>query len=209
MRVKICALAALVGLLGIGTPTLLKAAQSDKGDKTVKDGSVVSLQYTLTGEDGKTIESNKGKEPLKYTQGRHQIVPGLERELAGMKVGAEKHVKVKPEDGYGPVNPNAFQEVPKEQVPAEGLKVGAVLAARGPQGQVIPVRIHQIKDKTVVVDLNHPMAGKTLVFDVKVLDIQSAPPAPPAPQSPATPAAPASPAKPAQPAVPNQPATPK
>jgi FKBP-type peptidyl-prolyl cis-trans isomerase SlyD len=194
MRVKICALIAMLGLLGFSSPVVIGAAQSDKGEKVVKDGSVVSLQYTLTGEDGKPIESNKGKEPLKYTQGQHQIVPGLEREIAGMKVGSEKHVKVKPEDGYGPVNPNAFQEVPKEQVPAEGLKVGTVLAARGPQGQVIPVRIHQIKDKTVVVDLNHPMAGKTLVFDVKVLNIESA--APPAAKAPATPAAPAQPASP-------------
>ena len=166
----------------------------------VKDGSVVSLQYMLTGEDGKAIESNKGKEALKYIQGRHQIVPGLEREITGMKVGGEKHVKVKPEDAYGPVNPGAFQEVPKERIPADALKVGTVLTARGPQGQSIPVRIHQIKDKTVVVDLNHPMAGKTLVFDVKVLDIQSAPSA--GPQAPALPAAPPHPAKPAQPAQP-------
>jgi FKBP-type peptidyl-prolyl cis-trans isomerase SlyD len=197
MRIKIWALVAIVALLGISMFTRLNAAESGKGEKVVKDGSVVSLQYTLTGEDGKAIESNKGKEPLKYVQGQHQIVPGLEREIAGMKVGGEKHVKVKPEDGYGPVNPNAFQEVPKEKVPPEGLKVGAVLAARGPQGQVVPVRIHQIKDKTVVVDLNHPMAGKTLVFDVKVLDIQSAPPA-----APMTPAAPAQSAKPVQPAPP-------
>ena len=200
MRVKIWALVAVVALVGISTSARLNAAQSDKGEKVVKDGSVVSLQYTLAGEDGKTIESNKGKEPLKYTQGQHQIVPGLEREIAGMKVGGEKHVKVKPEDGYGPVNPNAFQEVPKEKVPPEGLKVGTVLAAKGPQGQVVPVRIHEIKDKTVVVDLNHPMAGKTLVFDVKVLDIQSAPPA--GPQAPASPPAPAQPAKPAQSAPP-------
>jgi FKBP-type peptidyl-prolyl cis-trans isomerase SlyD len=190
----------MLGFLGFTSPVVIGAAQSDNREKVVKDGSVVSLQYTLTGEDGKTIESNKGKEPLKYTQGQHQIVPGLEREIAGMKVGAEKHVKVKPEDGYGPVNPNAFQEVPKEQVPQEGLKVGTVLAARGPQGQVVPVRIHQIKDKTVVVDLNHPMAGKTLVFDVKVLNIESAPA--PAAKTPAAPAPPAQPAKPAQPASP-------
>jgi FKBP-type peptidyl-prolyl cis-trans isomerase SlyD len=200
MRFKISVLVASIALLQTSMPTFLTAAQSDKQEKVVKDGSVVSLQYTLTGDDGKPIESNKGKEPLKYTQGQHQIVPGLEREIAGMKVGGEKHVKVKPEDGYGPVNPGAFQEVPKEKIPAEGLKVGAVLAARGPQGQTVPVRIREIKDKTVVVDLNHPMAGKTLVFDVKVLDIQSAPPT--APQAPASPSAPAQPAKPAQPAPP-------
>ncbi|HEX2262089.1 MAG TPA: FKBP-type peptidyl-prolyl cis-trans isomerase, partial [Candidatus Binatia bacterium] len=158
-----------------------------------------SLQYTLSGEDGKAIESNKGKEPLKYTQGNRQIVPGLEKGLAGMKMGEEKRVKVTPEEGYGPVDPKGFQEFPKEKIPSEGLKVGSVLMATGPQGQQVPVRVHEIKEKTVVLDLNHPMAGKTLVFDVKVLDIQPAAAQPPQPAQPAAPPQPAKPAQPAQP----------
>jgi FKBP-type peptidyl-prolyl cis-trans isomerase SlyD len=172
------------------------AAEKSNDSNVVKDGTVVSLQYTLSGEDGKAIESNKGKEPLKYTQGSHQIVPGLEKGLAGMKVGDEKRVKVTPEEGYGQVDPKGFQEFPKEKIPSEGLKVGSVLMATGPQGQQVPVRVHEIKEKTVVLDLNHPMAGKTLVFDVKVLDVQ------PAVVQPAQPAAPQQPAKPAQPAQP-------
>jgi FKBP-type peptidyl-prolyl cis-trans isomerase SlyD len=172
------------------------AAEKSTDSNVVKDGTVVSLQYTLSGEDGKTIESNKGKEPLKYTQGSHQIVPGLEKGLAGMKVGDEKRVKVTPEEGYGQVDPKGFQEFPKEKIPSEGLKVGSVLMATGPQGQQIPVRVREIKEKTVVLDLNHPMAGKTLVFDVKVLDVQ------PAVAQPTQPAAPPQPAKPAQPAQP-------
>jgi FKBP-type peptidyl-prolyl cis-trans isomerase SlyD len=172
MRNKLIALGAVLAVLDFGTPLLLRSAEKAKEEKVVKDGSVVSLQYSLSGEDGKLIESNKGKDPLKYTHGSKQIVPGLEKELAGMKVGGEKRVKVKPEDAYGVVNAKAFQEVPKEQIPADGLKVGAVLTAKGPHGQEIPVRIHEIKEKTVVLDLNHPMAGKTLLFDIKILDIQ-------------------------------------
>jgi FKBP-type peptidyl-prolyl cis-trans isomerase SlyD len=175
------------------------AAEKSKETNVVKDGTVVSLQYTLSGEDGKTIESNKGKEPLKYTHGSHQIVPGLEKGLAGMKMGEEKRVKVTPEEGYGPVDPKGFQEFPKEKIPSEGLKVGSILMAKGPQGQQVPVRVHEIKEKTVVLDLNHPMAGKTLVFDVKVLDVQ---PATAQPAQPAQPAAPPQPAKPSQPAQP-------
>jgi FKBP-type peptidyl-prolyl cis-trans isomerase SlyD len=178
------------------------AAEKSKDNSVVKDGTVVSLQYTLSGEDGKTIESNKGKEPLKYTQGSHQIVPGLEKGLAGMKMGEEKRVKVTPEEGYGPVDPKGFQEFPKEKIPSEGLKVGSVLMAKGPQGQQVPVRVHEIKEKTVVLDLNHPMAGKTLVFDVKVLDIQPAAAQPLQPATPPQPAAPPQPAKPAQPSQP-------
>ena len=185
MRVKILALAATVAVLGAGSPAILRSAEKAKQENVVKDGSVVSLQYLLSEENGDLIESNKGKDPLKYTHGTKQIIPGLEKELTGMKVGGEKRVKVKPEDAYGLVNSKAFQEVPKEQIPANGMKVGATLAAKGPQGQEIPVRIHEIKEKTVVLDLNHPMAGKTLLFDIKILDIQpsapfSSPPAKPA-----------------------------
>jgi FKBP-type peptidyl-prolyl cis-trans isomerase SlyD len=172
MRMKSLALAAALAVLGAGSPAILRSAEKAKQEKVVKDGSVVSLQYSLSEEDGKLIESNKGKDPLKYTHGSKQIVPGLEKELTGMKVGGEKRVTVKPQDGYGVVNSKAFQEVPKEQIPANGLKLGATLAAKGPHGQEIPVRVHEIKEKTVVLDLNHPMAGKTLLFDVKILDIQ-------------------------------------
>jgi FKBP-type peptidyl-prolyl cis-trans isomerase 2 len=164
---------------------------------------LVSFDYTLKGTDGKLIESSKGKEPLKYVHGQRMMIPGLEKELTGMKVGGEKHVTIKPEDAYGPVNPQAFQEIPKEKIPVNGLKLGAILAAKSPDGQVIPMRVHEIKETTVVMDMNHPMAGKTLVFDVKVVDIQL----PPSPSSqPATPASPAKSAAPAQPAKPADPA---
>ena len=194
MRVLLWALIASLATVELFSPSAPIAAQSAKDDKVVKDGAVVSLQYTLSGEDGKTIESNKGKEALKYTQGQSQIIPGLEKALAGMKVGEEKRVKVNPEESYGPINENAFREFPKEKIPPESLKVGAVVVARGPDGESVPMRVHQIKEKTVVIDTNHPMAGKTLVFDVKILDIQ--------------PAAVQQPAKPAQPAAPPQPAKP-
>jgi FKBP-type peptidyl-prolyl cis-trans isomerase SlyD len=160
-------------------------SQKPKEENVVKNGSVVSLEYTLSDEKGKPLESNRGKEPLTYTHGQKQIIPGLEKEIAGMKVGGEKHVQVKPEEAYGPVNPKAFQEVPREKIPPDGLKVGATLMAKSPQGQSQPVRVAEIKEKTVVLDLNHPLAGKTLTFDLKVLDIQppqSTPPQP-APQS--------------------------
>jgi FKBP-type peptidyl-prolyl cis-trans isomerase 2 len=193
----------VIAVFSLFFASVVMAAQDTKEEKVIKEGSLVSLQYTLAGEDGKTIESNKGKEPLKYVHGQRQMIPGLEKELAGMKVGQEKHVKVKPEDAYGPVNKAAFQEIPKDKIPPEKLKemkVGTVVPAQTPDGQTIPVRVHEIKDQTIVFDGNHPMAGKTLVFDVKVLDIQPGQ----APQ-PTQPSQPAQPAKPAQPARPSQP----
>ena len=139
----------------------------------IREGTQVALEYTLSDEAGTVIESNKGKQPMSYIHGKSQIIPGLEKELSGMKVGEEKKIQVKPEDGYGPVNPDAFQEVPKDKLPPEALKVGTMLMAQGPQGQGIPVRVHEIKDTTVIMDFNHPMAGKTLSFDVKISEIKT------------------------------------
>jgi FKBP-type peptidyl-prolyl cis-trans isomerase SlyD len=190
-------------LLGSSAP----AAEKKADDRVVKDGQLVSLHYTLKGTDGKIIESSKEKEPLKYVHGRKMIIPGLEKELAGMKVGGEKHVTVKPEDAYGQVNKNAFQEIAKERVPANGLKIGAILNGQGAQGQPMQARVHEIKEKTVVLDFNHPMAGKTLNVDVKVVDIQPAPP--PAAVKPAAPSAPAKPESPQQAPKPAEPAAKK
>ncbi len=95
---------------------------------------MISLDYTLKSPDGKLLETSKGRAPLKYIHGQKMMIPGLEKELTGMKVGGEKNVTVKPEDGYGKFNPKAVQEFPKEKIPANALKVGAVLAARKPGG---------------------------------------------------------------------------
>ena len=149
-------------------------AQTTKTTNVIKKGSTVSLEYTLSDEKGKVIESNKGEQPLYYVHGRNEIVPGLEKALDGMPVGGVKHITVKPEDGYGTIDAAAFREVPKENVPKEALKAGTELVASNAQGESMPVRVYEIKDKTVVIDMNHPMAGKTLVFDIKVLDVKSA-----------------------------------
>ena len=159
----------LTGQSGVQTTVKLKQGQ------VIQEGSLVSIEYTLTDETGKVIESNTGKEPMTYVHGGGQMVPGLEKELTGLNVGAQKTVTVKPDEGYGPVDPKAFQEIPRDKLPPDAVKPGAVLMTKGPQGQTIAMRVHEIRDKTVVVDFNHPLAGKTLTFDVKVTDIKEAP----------------------------------
>jgi len=152
------------------------AQTAAKPATVIQAGSLVAFDYTLTDETGKVIDSSQGKEPIHYVHGKGQIIPGLEKELTGMSVGSEKKVTVKPEEAYGQVNPQAFQEVPKDKLPPEALKVGTVLTARGPNGQSVPVRVHEIKENTVVMDFNHPLAGKTLFFDIKVTEIKPANP---------------------------------
>ena len=175
------------------------AAAEPPDNRVVKDGMLVSLDYTVKTPDGKLLETSNGSQPLKYIHGKKMMIPGLERELTGMKVGAEKHITVKPEDGYGKLNPNAVQEVPKEKVPPNALKLGAVLVGTDKNGSPMPMTVKEIKEKTVVMDLNHPLAGKTLVFDVKVVDIQPPPTTPPTASKPAQPAQPSAPPKSAAP----------
>lgn len=160
---------------------LAAAAQTQTAatSPAIEKGSKVQLEYTLKDDVGKVLESNKGAPPLSYVQGEQQIIPGLERELFGMHAGEEKNIVVKPEDGYGPVQPAAQTEVAKELLPPGSLQVGTRLMARSSTGEARPVVIKEVKEKTVVLDLNHPLAGKTLYFDVKVLAVET----PKAPES--------------------------
>jgi FKBP-type peptidyl-prolyl cis-trans isomerase SlyD len=116
------------------------------------------------------LDTNKGREPFTFTQGSHRIIPGLEKALDGMRAGDEKKVTVAPAEAYGEVNPAAVTEVPRDRLPEGSLEVGMQLVAQGQRGRHI-VRIKEIKENTVVLDLNHPLAGKTLHFDVKVVDV--------------------------------------
>jgi len=198
MRFQLSAFLPLVFILMLGNRVFAAATEKPPDNRVVKDGMLVSLDYTVKTPDGKLLETSKGSQPLQYIQGKKMMIPGLERELTGMKIGAEKHITVKPEDGYGKLNPNAVQEVPKEKVPPNALKVGAVLVGTNKDGSPIPMTVREIKEKTVVMDLNHPLAGKTLVFDVKVIDVEPAP-APPPPNQSAAPAQPSAPPKPVAP----------
>ncbi|RME67672.1 MAG: hypothetical protein D6778_02940, partial [Nitrospirae bacterium] len=108
-------------------------------EKKVTTGKEVSIEYTLKLEDGTVVDTNVGGKPFTFVQGTHQIIPGLENALEGMKVGEKKHVVLKPKDAYGEVDKNAFVEVPKEKVP-EGVKEGTYLQGTSPQGERILVR---------------------------------------------------------------------
>ncbi len=168
-----CAGAALAACLVLaGTIAVAADRPSQTSTPTVENGAQVSLEYTLKLEDMTVLESNVGKEPVTYRQGAHEIVPGLERSLEGLSKGDRKRVTVKPADGYGEIDPSAVQEVKKTLIPAAAQKVGAQLEAKSPDGHSTFPRVKEVKDDTVVLDFNHPLAGKTLVFDVTVLDVK-------------------------------------
>lgn len=153
-------------------PALPAEGQKDTGSMRVSAGKLVSLEYTLILDDKTVVESNVGTEPMKYTHGSHDLIPGLEKELEGMAVGDRKQVTVKPENGYGAVDPQALQEVQKTLIPADALTVGVQLRARGPDGSQSFPRVVEVKNDSVVLDFDHPLAGKRLHFEVKVLEIK-------------------------------------
>jgi FKBP-type peptidyl-prolyl cis-trans isomerase SlyD len=138
----------------------------------IEDGSTVSIEYTLKLADGSTADTNVGGEPLVYVQGEQQILPALEEKLLGMKPDETRSVSLTPEQGYGPVQEEGIQEVPLEIIPEEARHEGARLVGQGPHGEPIHAMVKQINAETAVVDLNHPLAGQTLHFDIKVISIE-------------------------------------
>lgn len=138
----------------------------------IEDGRTVSLEYTLTLDDGTQADGNVGGEPLKYEHGARQIVPGLEQALAGMKVNETKKVTVSPEEGYGQVNPALIQEVEAELVPEDARHAGAQLVSEDGAGNRRLIRVQEVRGERILLDMNHPLAGKTLQFDIKILGIE-------------------------------------
>jgi len=143
---------------------------------SIGDDKVVSLDYTLRLDDGEVIDSSSGREPLEFIQGQGQIIPGLEKELYGMEVGDEKAVTVTPEDGYGERQDDRVQTIPRQAFPddmelEEGMQVRL---QDSNSGQVYEAFVEEIHPDNVTLDFNHPLAGETLHFDVKIAGVREA-----------------------------------
>ena len=141
---------------------------------TVADDIVVSIEYTLT-VDGEVIDASEESDPLEYLQGYQNIIPGLERELAGMKIGESKEITVLPKDGYGEQDPEAVIEIPRREFPKDfEVKPGVELQLQNQDGEMMNAVIVSISPNAVKLDLNHPLAGKELLFRVTVVDLRDA-----------------------------------
>lgn len=139
----------------------------------IEKGKIVKFDYILT-VNGKIVDSSKKSGPFKYTHGKGNIIKGLERQLERLKVGDKRTIVVSAKEAYGPVDPNAFDEVSKSNLP-EGidLKVGLRLEGRDKNGRRFPVTVSEIRKDTIVVNRNHSLAGKELQFEVTILDVQN------------------------------------
>ncbi len=143
----------------------------------VEDGMVVSMDYTLRADDaeGEILDTSAEREPLEFLQGSGAIIPGLERELYGMAVGEEKDVTVEPSEGYGDFDPEAYTEVPLHAFP-EGMAVepGVGLTVRDESGNTYEAYVSEVRDESAVLDFNHPLAGQTLHFNVRIAGLREA-----------------------------------
>ncbi len=158
-------------ILLVGFWAFFSFAASPAAALRIESGKQVTLHYKLL-VDGKVLEVADDKQPFIYKQGEKQIIPGLEKALEGLEVGAKKTIKVAPEEGYGQIDPNAVREIAKEKLPPDvPLKPGTLMEAHSPQGDALLVKIKEVKDKTVLVDFNHPLAGKNLEFQVEVVQV--------------------------------------
>jgi FKBP-type peptidyl-prolyl cis-trans isomerase SlyD len=144
--------------------------------KITKD-SVVTIDYRLHLGDGELVDESEPGEPLVYLHGYEETVPGLEKALEGKGAGDVLQVMVSPDEGYGEHDPEKIEEVPRSEFPDElELKVGSILTATDPDGDEMDFLVKEMRDDTVLVDFNHPLAGKTLHFDVTVREVRAATP---------------------------------
>jgi FKBP-type peptidyl-prolyl cis-trans isomerase SlyD len=139
----------------------------------IETDQIVSIEYEVS--DGeKTVDSNIGGMPLVFMFGRGQIIPGLESAISNMTIGEKAQVEVKAEDAYGEYNAEAMQEVPLEQFAGIDLEVGMSLYGQGEDGGTVQVVVKEIGSENVIIDFNHPLAGKNLIFMVSINNIREA-----------------------------------
>ncbi|MCK0158519.1 peptidylprolyl isomerase [Cellulophaga sp. F20128] len=139
----------------------------------VKENNTVKVNYTGKLSDGQIFDSSEGKDPLEFTLGQGQIIPGFEKGLIDMKLNEKKTITIAKEEAYGEVNEALKQEVKKTELPGDITpEVGMGLVSKSPDGQEINLRVIEIKEESIVIDGNHPLAGKELIFDLEVVGIK-------------------------------------
>jgi len=134
--------------------------------------SKVKVHYTGKLANGEVFDTSDGKEPIEFTLGQGQLIPGFEKGLIDMKLNEKKTINMTKDEAYGEVNETLIQEVKKTDLPQNmEPKVGMGLVSKSPEGQEINLMVVEVKEETIVIDGNHPLAGRDLIFDLEVLEI--------------------------------------
>nr|AOE10685.1 FKBP-type peptidyl-prolyl cis-trans isomerase [uncultured bacterium] len=134
--------------------------------------SKVKVHYTGKLANGEVFDTSDGKEPIEFTLGQGQLIPGFEKGLIDMKLNEKKTINMTKDEAYGEVNETLIQEVKKTDLPQDmEPKVGMGLVSKSPEGQEINLMVVEVKEETIVIDGNHPLAGRDLIFDLEVVEI--------------------------------------
>jgi peptidylprolyl isomerase len=142
----------------------------------VENGAYISVQYTGTLGNGDVFDSSQGRQPLEIHMGAGQMIKGFEAQLLGMALNEKKVFTLNPENAYGPRNADMMQSVPRSEVPPDlDVQVGTIVGLVNQEGRRIPALIVEMDDKQLTLDLNHPLAGESLTFDIEVVGISSTP----------------------------------
>jgi len=137
-----------------------------------KPGDTVKIHYSGTLDDGTQFDSSSGREPLEFTLGSGQVIPGFEKAVEGMAVGDSKSVNIPPDEAYGPRHEQMVQDVPRSALPADLVPVeGMALTAQGQDGRAVNLTVTSVREDSITVDGNHPLAGQGLNFDIQLVDI--------------------------------------
>ena len=135
----------------------------------IKKGDKVKVEYKGTLDDGSVFDSSEGHEPLEFEVGAGQVIPGFENAVVGMKVGESKKIHIEAKDAYGESDPKLMKKIPKEEFPKDmELKKGIMLGMETQQGP-LAATVVEVAEKEVTIDLNHPLSGKALNFEIKVV----------------------------------------
>ncbi len=136
----------------------------------VKNGDKVKVDYTGKLDDGTVFDSSEGKKPLEFEVGSGQIIKGFDQAVLGMEIGEEKEFSIEPKDAYGDHDPELLKKIPRDKLPADA-EAGMMLMLRTPDGVQIPAVIAELTEEEATIDLNHPLAGLTLNFQIKIVDV--------------------------------------
>jgi len=146
--------------------------------EAIKSGDTIAVDYTGKFENGDVFDSSEGRQPLTFTVDTGMLIKGFDQAVIGMKKGESKTVTIPPEMGYGPRDEEAMVEIPRAEFPQDmSLTEGLELQLQNPAGQPVPARIASINETNVTMDVNHFLAGKTLVFDISIAETGLEPPA--------------------------------
>ncbi len=139
---------------------------------SAKQGDTVRVHYTGRLTSGEVFDSSEGREPIQFAIGGGQVIPGFENGIEGMEIGDKKTVEIPVDDAYGPYREELIFPIGKDRIPAEiNPEVGMQLTMNDPQGHVFPVTVKEITEDTIMLDANHGLAGKDLIFDLELVEI--------------------------------------